>query len=543
VTRRATRSVQVGDLAIGGDAPVRIQSMTTAAPEDLEGTIAECVRLAEAGCELTRITTPTKPDAARLGEIIPRLRALGVATPISADIHFVPTAAYEAARHAQKVRINPGNFADHRAGGAAEKGDPRTRIIEKFRPLLEIMKARGVALRIGVNHGSLAERILAEHGDTPEGMVASALEYVRLAEEENFRDVVISMKSSNPRVMVRANRRLVAALAAEGVPAPLHLGVTEAGEGEDGRIKSAIGIGALLADGIGETIRVSLAEPPEAEIPVARELVRIFASAHGGSGREEAAPLEAAASLVRRRSAACGSVGGAHPVRIAGEGEAPVDCEIPVEARIAELPLATVEASALAAGGTLPQTPILRLRINEPATALDAARRLAAEAGDRPIILAYEHAGDFSFELAAAVALGVPLLEGIGDAIELLPDRAGRIDAATRHRLAISILQNSLTRISRVQIIACPSCGRTLFDLPGVTREVKRRFADLKGVKIAVMGCIVNGPGEMADADFGLVGGAAGRVNLYRGQTCVERSLPIEEAYDRLRQLIEREDA
>lgn len=537
--RRASRPVRVGGVVVGGDAPIRLQSMTTAAPQDVEGTVAECERLAAVGCEIARISTPKVPDAALLKVVKERLAAKGIETPIVADIHFVPAAAMEAAKWADKVRINPGNFADHKAGQTFDFTDAMyakeiERIREKVTPLYRLCKERGISVRIGTNHGSLSDRIMCRYGDTPEGMVESAMEYLRIARELDFHDIILSMKASNPRVMVQAYRLLVLAMDAEGMDYPLHLGVTEAGEGEDGRIKSAVGIGALLADGIGDTIRVSLAEPPEDEIPVCRDLVSLFRF----DGTECAAikPL-----TPRRTTVAFGIVGGANPVRIAGDYEAGASAEIPCELDPASLgSLVTVEQVADWTPEGLPAAPIYRLLIHDPASAVHFIRRVVAAVGDKPIVLSYRPSGSAPVELAVAVALGVPLIEGHGDAVEVLADAEGRLTPAERHNLAISVLQNSLTRISRVSIIACPSCGRTLFDLPEVTQIVKKHFSHLKGVKIAVMGCIVNGPGEMADADFGFVGGAPGKINLYKGYECVEKGIPIQEAYGAMRELIKR---
>jgi (E)-4-hydroxy-3-methylbut-2-enyl-diphosphate synthase len=535
-----TREVSVGGVGVGGTNPVRLQSMTTAAPQDIDGTVAECVRLHAAGCEITRISTPKVPDAAVLRTVKDRLAAEGIPTPLVADIHFVPAAAMEAAKHADKVRINPGNFADHKAGQSFDYSDEAYdaeigRIREKVTPLIKTMKERDIAMRIGTNHGSLSDRIMCRYGDTPQGMVESALEYVRICEENDYRNIILSMKASNPRIMIEAYRQLVMAMDKEGMSYPLHLGVTEAGEGEDGRIKSAVGIGTLLADGIGDTIRVSLAEPPEDEIPVARELAALFANA--GNGYDTTLrPL-----TPRRTTSTEGLIGGRNPVRIFGAYESPSGFEIPCEVRPNEVEgLVTIEQSARWTAGDLKPGRVYRLLLHDPATAVHFVRRVIPAIGDAPVILAYRYSVAASPEVAAAVAIGGPLIEGCGDAIEILEDEARPLPVRQRHNLAISVLQNSLTRISRVDIIACPSCGRTLFDLPEVTQLVKKRFSHLKGVKIAVMGCIVNGPGEMADADFGFVGGAPGKINLYKGYDCVEKGIPIKEAYDRMVDLIKR---
>lgn len=531
MNRRATREVRVGSVGVGGSNPIRLQSMTTAPPQDVDGTVAECIRLHEAGCEISRISTPKVPDAALLGEVKNRLRAAGIPTPIVADIHFVPAAAMEAAKHADKVRINPGNYADHKAGQTFDFSDEAynaeiDRIRAKVTPLFEALKSRGTAIRIGTNHGSLSDRIMCRYGDTPEGMVESALEYVRIAREMDYHEIILSMKASNPRVMVQAYRLLAAAMEKEGMDYPFHLGVTEAGEGEDGRIRSAVGIGALLADGIGDTIRVSLAEPPEAEIPVAREIANIFKSQIANTQYQIPNPL-----TPRRTTDAFGVLGGSNPVRICGDYVANVKFEIPVELPSNGFIDLYQDEQWVARGAG-----IYRAIITDPATSIHFIRRVISQIGSSPLVLSYKHTVAASPEIAAAIALGAPLIEGYGDAIEI--QSAPNLDNDARHNLAIAVLQNSLTRISRVEIIACPSCGRTLFDLPEVTQIVKKQFSHLKGVKIAVMGCIVNGPGEMADADFGFVGGAPGKINLYKGYDCIEKGIPIKEAYERMAGLI-----
>ncbi|RMH54733.1 MAG: 4-hydroxy-3-methylbut-2-en-1-yl diphosphate synthase [Candidatus Hydrogenedentota bacterium] len=545
MNRRPTREVRVGRIGLGGKNPVRIQSMTTAAPEDVEGTVEECLRLAAAGCELTRISTPKTLDAARLEQVRTRLRERSIGTPLVADIHYLPAAALRAAETADKVRINPGNFADARFGREVVYSEEMyaaelRRIEKKARPLFEELKKRRKPLRIGANHGSLSKRILCRYGDTPKGMVESAMEYLRIGEKLGYFDFVLSMKASNPRVMAQAYRLLRLEMEKEGMEYPLHVGVTEAGEGEDGRIRSAVGIGAVLAEGLGDTIRVSLAEPPENEIPVCREIIRVFEEAKGNG----AGPIRLLEP--RRKASAVENLGGSSPVRILGEyGKEEIgECEIPVE-------------GSIRAGGTwrdisdeeplpreLPPAEVYRARISDAGAALSFVREVVRRIGPAPLILSYDvdrRPEGVSPEVAAAIALGVPLIEGFGDGIEVRSSgNAGRIplSPSERHSLAIGVLQNSLTRISRVEIIACPSCGRTLFDLPEVTQIIKKRFSHLKGVRIAVMGCIVNGPGEMADADFGFVGGAPGKINLYRGRECVEKGVPIAEAYERMRDLI-----
>jgi len=527
------KSREVGSLGIGGSNPIRIQSMTTLPATDVEGSVEECRRLYNAGCELIRISTPRVADASALKNIKSRLLEEGIDLPISADIHFMPQAAMEAALHVEKVRINPGNFADSRSSEKVTDEEPEKalqRIRKKFSPLIDILKRRKTALRIGVNHGSLSERILSRFGNTPLGMVESAMEYLRIADELNFQDIVVSMKSSNPRVMVQSVRMLVNAMNKEGFDCPLHLGVTEAGEGEDGRIRSAVGIGALLADGVGDTIRVSLAEPPENEIPVARELVDIFE--YRDYEKKVCGEIKG-----KRKSREFKNIGGNNPVRIAGENVGAFGAEIPIEFSAdgdSEILTLRDDEPISVSKLNIAEYKAVRTILTKPDKSISFVRKVSSLILDLPLILTYEHKRRGDIELCSSVALGAPLIEGIGDAIEI----RGESSAEVRHELAISILQNSLTRISRAEIIACPSCGRTLFNLPEVVQEVKKRFSHLKNVKIAVMGCIVNGPGEMADADFGLVGGGKGTVNLYRDGKFVEGPMLIEKAYDRLESLI-----
>jgi (E)-4-hydroxy-3-methylbut-2-enyl-diphosphate synthase len=675
--RRRTHVVMVGDVGVGGDHPIRVQSMTTTLTQDVAATVAQTIRLVEAGCEIVRVTTPSTQDARALGEIKRRLRAQGIRVPLVADIHFNPAAALEAANYADKVRINPGNYADKKAFTVREYSDAEyaaelERIAERFRPLVRRCKQNGVAMRIGTNHGSLSDRIMNRYGDTPEGMVESALEFVRICEEEGYRDVIFSMKASNPKVMVQAYRLLVARLEAAGMTYPLHLGVTEAGGGEDGRIKSAIGIGALLEDGLGDTIRVSLTEEPEAEIPVALALARRYTPATGG--RATAEPpyplrLPAVAPLPDRRDPyhvaprpvaefMIGPVpfGGRRPARVVAElpdrpaaladvaaavrgwlmpvGQAGLRPDLVVTRLAGPDDLAALPALATAVGAgeaapglvvdvsAVPQLAAAAarsagaLRVRErvaPAdgeafrAALAAARQAllplwleveqpgepaalrelaarhaypavdrllarvaeAAAAGQRALVLGVVAADrsyriwahrlldsrlraaglDYPVHLATAVAglddaalldssigLGALLVDGIGQSVQI--DGTDGDGRARRLRLAFDILQGSGARATKTEFIACPSCGRTLFDLQTTTERIQKRMAHLVGVKIAVMGCVVNGLGELADADFGYMGSGVGKVNLYVGKECVARNLPAEEADERLVELI-----
>ena len=522
--RRKSREVQIGKVAVGGTQPIRVQSMTTTRTQDVESTLAQTIRLVEAGCEIVRITAPTTSDAKAIGEIKRRLRAIGLEVPLVADIHFSPAAAMEAAEHVEKVRVNPGNFADQKFFRVREYTDEDyaaeiTRIEERFAPLVLKCKSRGVAMRIGSNHGSLSDRIMNRHGDTPAGMVESALEFVRIARKHDYHDIVLSMKASNPKVMIQAYRLLVARMDEEGIdPYPLHLGVTEAGLGEDGRIKSAVGIGALLDDGLGDTVRVSLTEEPEAEVPVAQRLVapyndglRFARSLSDGDERLD--PYSYARRMAAAVDLAGLTVGG-------GETVAVLD---PAEEAISSTP----DLSQLATLEALPWYDAVR-----------AYRTLANAAGDRPLHLQVALDGDeLEVLLRASTILGSLLCDGLGDSVGLtapLPDD-------DRSRLLFGILQAAGVRITKTEFVSCPSCGRTLFDLQSTTERIASRTNHLKGVKIAIMGCVVNGPGEMADADFGYVGGSPGHVNLYVGKEVVEKGVPEAEADSRLVDLIRRQ--
>ncbi|MDQ3811449.1 MAG: (E)-4-hydroxy-3-methylbut-2-enyl-diphosphate synthase [Chloroflexota bacterium] len=515
--RRRTREVQIGSLAVGGAQPIRVQSMTTTRTQDVEGTLAQTLRLVEAGCEIVRITAPTVTDAQAIGEIKRRLRTLGVDVPLVADIHFSPAAALEAAEHVDKVRVNPGNFADQKLFRVREYTDgdyaaELRRIEERFTPLVLKCQARGVAMRIGANHGSLSDRIMNRYGDTPAGMVESALEFVRIARKHDYHDIVLSMKASNPKIMIQAYRLLVARMDEEGLdPYPLHLGVTEAGLGEDGRVKSAVGIGALLDDGLGDTVRVSLTEEPEAEVPVAQRLVAPYnlglpAARPAEPVHEWLDPYSYSRRLTRGADVGGLVVGGGNTVAVLE----PAEVESPNLSRLA--------------------------RVDAPwYDAVRAYRRLAAEAGDAPLHLRLEVQGDdLEVLLRTSTVFGSLLCDGLGDSVGLSSGQS----AEDRSRLLLNILQATGVRITKTEFVSCPSCGRTLFDLQSTTERIAARTRHLAGVKIAVMGCVVNGPGEMADADFGYVGGSPGRVNLYVGRDVVEKGVPEAEADERLIQLI-----
>jgi len=637
--RRSTREVRVGGVGIGGSNPIRIQSMTNTNTCDALATAAQIEALARAGCEIVRVATPSVRDAEALGAIRGELARRGVAVPLVADVHFVPRAAMIAAEHVEKVRINPGNYADKKRFEVFEYSEARyreelERAAERFRPLVRRCKELGRAIRIGTNHGSLSDRIMNRYGDTPLGMVASAIEFLAVCEDEGFLDLVFSMKASSPQVTIHAYRLLAARLEerAPGEPSyPIHLGVTEAGDADEGRVKSAIGIGALLEDGIGDTIRVSLTEDPVKEVPVARALARRY-----DERRAKAFPaVDPGAAFAadpcryaRRSTGPVGSVGGENAVRVevdlgpvaedvreAARGIADslrrlgdLECEglLVDAADAAEAKRATAFAEQLSEAGVgvplairVPPALVAEVdgaaarvvvRIEAPLApdqigeigrvrcplewsfhltggllleALDQAiasgcegrlasveselpvhgarllaARLRARSAERvPIVL--RHRADPSLDgeaalLRAAADLGAPLCDGIGDLVSL-----GGFGSLERNvYLAYRILQGARLRTSWTEFISCPSCGRTLFDLEKTTARVKERTAHLAGLKIAVMGCIVNGPGEMADADFGYVGSGPGKVNLYAGRECVIRNVAEDEAPDRLVDLI-----
>ncbi len=653
--RRRTREVRVGGVGVGGDNPIRIQSMTTSDTKDVAATVEEATALAGAGCEIIRVTAPNVTAARCLREIRSELDRRGILNPLVADIHFLPAAAMEAVEHVEKVRINPGNYADRKKFAVREYSDSQyneelERLYEAFSPIVRRCRELGRSMRIGTNHGSLSDRILNRYGDTPLGMVESALEFLRIAESHGFRDIILSMKASNPKVMIQAYRLLVHRMERENMHYPLHLGVTEAGDGEDGRIKSAIGIGSLLADGLGDTIRVSLTEDAVHEIPVARAIAdraeKLWKDAPPPPERratDSIDPFE-----FRRRRIAPVSLGPSCPVasdrpprvvaRLPHAIESPAAFARSVEAAreaLGETPLEGVECPRIeddAAAGALARLPpalegrisalvvplspkvdpasleavvppenlaiLLRRRfrgaeretlgrfldicarrgfllaaeippadfpaleeplrkaprdrlvftLSEPVEGCHAvgSYRYLAEALrtcglDSPVWIRNTRemgaAGDETFLgrlLDASVLTGTLLCDGIGDLVSVETED----DLVRSTRLAYNILQGAGARISRTEFIACPSCGRTLFNLQETTRRIREKTGHLKGVRIAVMGCIVNGPGEMADADFGYVGGAPGRVNLYVGRDCVRYHVPEDEADERLIELI-----
>ena len=561
--RRRSRAVKVGKVVLGGDNPVRVQSMITCDTMDTQACIRESFDLAAAGSEIVRITAPTVKEARNLEAIRDGLQAGGCHVPLVADIHFKPDAALESAKWVDKVRVNPGNYADSKKFVVREYSDEQYvaeigRIREKFAPLVELCRARGVALRIGTNHGSLSDRIMNRYGDTPLGMVESALEFARIARELDYHDFVFYMKASNPKVMIAAYRLLVARLAAEGPDwnYPIHLGVTEAGDGEDGRIKSAVGIGSLLADGIGDTIRVSLTEDSVHEIPVARDLVALLAGkGEGWGGAADFSPDPF--SYTRRASEKLTiqgvALGGeevprvvvtrkhydavAHKLSVLGDFQPELVYE--------DLPVVEIDprdGQAVAALKARAEACLVTVKDGLDLTVIAAFRLLAGKMGARHPILLKDSLdprpdGQTPFLgtlLGASARLGSLLCDGIGDAVLLRTEEA----AGQTLRLSYNILQAAGARIFKTDYVACPSCGRTLFNLQETTARIKVATEHLKGVKIAIMGCIVNGPGEMADADFGYVGGAPGKVNLYVGKQAVKFNIPEAEAVERLVDLI-----
>ncbi len=601
--RRVTREVMVGGVGIGGANPIRVQSMITCDTMDTAASIQQTIELAEVGCEIVRITAPTVKDSANLQHIVRGLRERGCDVPIVADIHFKPDAALEAAKWVDKVRINPGNYADSKKFKIIEYTDEQyaaeiERIRERFTPLVLLCKERGIAIRIGTNHGSLSDRILNRYGDTPLGMVESALEFARIARDHDYHAFVFSMKSSNPKVMINAYRLLVARLQQEGPDwnYPIHLGVTEAGEGEDARIKSAIGIGSLLADGIGDTIRVSLTEDSIHEIPGAQALAAIVpAMSQKGPGSSIAGAISYDPFSYSRRASTTAhlpglngavAVGGEELVRVVVRQESfdkiahkvermgdykpeiifeeasvveidPRDDQAVAEINAEAIPrlitvsdgtgLPVIAAFRLLAARVAPHHPILLKDELRRHSERSGAERNGAEESrgatpqltprDPSASLGMTAGGDGDFLrnlLTASTNIGSLLCDGIGDAILVQGEEA----PGQALRLSYNILQAARSRIFKTDYVACPSCGRTLFNLQSTTARIKEATLHLKGVTIAVMGCIVNGPGEMADADFGYVGGAPGKINLYVGKTAVKFNIPEAEAVDRLQDLI-----
>lgn len=614
-TRILTKEVQIGKLLLGGKNPIRVQSMTTTDTMDTSGSVEQSIRMIEAGCELVRLTAPSKNEAENLKNIKEELVKRGFDAPLVADIHFTPNAAEIAAKIVEKVRVNPGNYADKKKFEEIEFTDESyqaelKRIEEKFTPLVLLCKENGTAMRIGTNHGSLSDRILSRYGDTPEGMVESALEFIRICEKHAYDQLVISMKASNTLVMVQAYRLLMAKMIERGTIYPLHLGVTEAGDGEDGRIKSAVGIGALLEDGLGDTIRVSLTEAPEAEIPVAQKLAAKYSHYDAFAFEKPKALLNYNPfSYQRRNSHAIHNIGSKNvPVVLADLsniedikpahffgfgyqysvpldkwniqdqaadyvyiGSQHLDFEVPgtlgiivdyafwkahyaekqgfypliLEEQLSEITSGQACFLPLEAEQQIPDAlsklPNVCIILNtEFDNKTQLYRRFFLEMQQKemqhPVILSYQYQTNEQelFQLYAGADAGAVLIDGFGDGIWL----NAQVGAQAINSTAFGILQATRTRISKTEYISCPSCGRTLFDLQETTAKIRQRTSHLKGIKIGIMGCIVNGPGEMADADYGYVGTGPGKINLYKEKEIVRRNINESEAVEALVDLI-----
>jgi len=625
-SRYKTREVFIGDIPLGANNPIRIQSMTTTDTMNTIATVEQSIRMIKAGCEYVRITAPSINEAENLRNIKNELRKRGYKTPLIADIHFTPNAAELAARIVEKVRVNPGNYADRKKFQVIEYTDAGynselDRISEKFSPLVKICKEYGTAMRIGTNHGSLSDRIMSHYGDTPHGMVESALEFLRICEDLNYYNIVLSMKSSNPQVMIQAYRLLIQRMEFENMNYPLHLGVTEAGDGEDGRIKSALGIGALLEDGIGDTIRVSLTEEPEYEVPVAISLVQRY------KGREQHSPIISIDELPkdpysyqRRETFEMAGIGGVTvPIVISDFSEEKnINYKDLVQVgytydHVTDKWNMTDQASDLIFIGNNDLTfePPIALKViynyekwsslkdktkgfpyfssvdqyksarnksfvlnlvemNQRSAFSDQLSEIANDqivvlvlttdnlhgmAEQRrvffelilrdiknPVIIkrSYGKIGQDNFRLYASTDFGSQLIDGFGDGVWLTGKNLSNnnFEKGFINRTCFGILQAARTRISKTEYIACPSCGRTLFDLVEVTNRIRKRTEHLKGVKIAIMGCIVNGPGEMADADFGYVGSGPNKITLYQGKEIVRRNVNSDNAVDELIEII-----
>lgn len=546
--RRHSSTVQIGNVPLGGDNPIRIQSMTSTSTLDTDASVAQCRRIFDAGADYVRLTAQGVREAHNIGEIRAALHAAGYTKPLVADIHFNPKAAFEAAATTDKVRINPGNFVDAaRTFKKLEYTDEEYAAeLEKIRravvPFLAICREHHTAVRLGVNHGSLSDRIMSRYGDTPAGMVESAMEYLRIFREENFNNVAISIKASNTVIMVETVRRLVAEMDREDMHYPLHLGVTEAGDGEDGRIKSAVGIGTLLAEGIGDTVRVSLSEEPELEIPVARKLVDYI------TAREGHAPISGCFAKAynriapeRRPTNAVGSIGGQN-VPVVATALSPADVAAIAtkpDFFLSDVNWKAVDASDKSKGFSNDDVLLLTSHHANPVGEIEAfIHRLWDNGCKAPVVvrMSYDDANEEDVQVKAGADFGALLLNGLIDGIVLdAPNLPNNADAVA---YSFGILQAARRRTTKTEYISCPSCGRTLYDLQHAVKEIKAATSHLKGLKIGIMGCIVNGPGEMADADYGYVGAAVGKVSLYKGKECVERNVPQDVALTHLIDLI-----
>lgn len=625
-SRRKSLEVKIGNIPLGGNHPIRIQSMTTIDTMDTMGSVEQSIRMIEAGCEYVRITAPNIKEAENLANIKKELKSRGFDVPLIADIHFTPNAAEVAARIVEKVRVNPGNYVDKKKFQQIEYSDQDykeeiERIRDRFTPLVRICKEYGTAMRIGTNHGSLSDRIMSRYGDTPLGMVESALEFLRICEDEHYQNVILSMKASNTQVMVQAYRLLVAKLNEEGLkPYPLHLGVTEAGEAEDGRIKSAVGIGALLEDGLGDTIRVSLTEDPEFELPVAKQLVDRYRNraTHQTIKSIDKCSLNPF-SYQRRNTEKVDVIGGTNVPRVVIDvsdvpiekyedlsaighvynvsldkfnmtdqgadyiysGSKTIPFMLPnglkeiidyeawksLDETTSRFPLIayddlekipkfhsklnfiSIDASNLTVDKLLKnhEKPMVLLLGTENEHGLAEQRRFFIELEKNdikaPIIIhrKYIDIDDEQLLLYASTDIGGLLIDGLGDGVMLSYGSKSNLELV--NRTSFGVLQAARTRITKTEYISCPSCGRTLFDLQETTAMIRAKTDHLKGVKIGIMGCIVNGPGEMADADFGYVGSGKGKITLYKGMNVVKRNVPSADAVDELIGIIKNEGA
>lgn len=568
--RRISSVVKIGNLLLGGIQPIRVQSMANTDTNDIENSVAQCLRIVEAGGELVRFTAQGVREAENLKLIHDELLKKGCRVPLVADIHFNANAADVAAQHVEKVRINPGNYVGSiKPGDTSDYTDEEfeaeyQKVRARFIPFLNICKQHKTAIRIGVNHGSLSERMMNRFGDTSLGMVESCMEFLRICHEENFADVVISMKTSNTVMMVQTVRLLVDEMEKKGMYYPLHLGVTEAGDGEDGRIKSAVGIGALLADGIGDTIRVSLSEEPEAEIPVAKSLVSYI------SERENHKPIVAAEHILfnryeysKRKTHSVGNIGDENvPVvftRIDGNYQTPPDiilsnlkkpiysvAEIDLllhdNSEIKFLKMSFQELTPKLLGLLIESRNIVVLLTTNHSNGVGEQRAFfhtLLNAGCTvPVVLCRKYSENDlqQLQIKAAADLGVLFIDGFGDGIFI--ENEGTISVEELNSVSFGILQASRVRVTKTEYISCPGCGRTMFNLQTVIAQIKARTSHLKGLKIGIMGCIVNGPGEMADADYGYVGAGRGKVSLYKKKECIERNIPEDEAVEKLVELI-----
>ncbi len=540
--RRATSEVTIGNICLGGNNPVRVQSMASTPTIDTDASVAQARRIIDAGAELLRFTAQGVREAANLAQIREALHKTGLTTPLVADIHFNPRAAFEAAKHVEKVRINPGNFVDPgRTFRKIEFTDQEyalelQRIDEALTPFLQLCKENNTAIRIGVNHGSLSDRIMSRYGDTPAGMTESAMEFLRVCRKRDFNNVVISIKASNVTLMVETVRRLVAAMDAEDMHFPLHLGVTEAGDGEDGRIKSAVGIGTLLAEGIGDTIRVSLSEEPEYELPVARAITN-YISQRGKAGPIPGDLMPGYNPICPKRTSTD------TPIVVGSDCNAEYDENFIPDMftdRNADKLQRINAADILNNSAEIKADAIILLEsesLNPSGEMLAAFHKLGTLGLTNKIVITrrYNNLDAEEAALRAAIDCGAVLMAGFGNGLLIEGDALTPSRAA---RTAFAILQSARLRISHTEYISCPGCGRTLFDLQSTLAAVKAATSQLKGLKIGVMGCIVNGPGEMADADYGYVGAGVGRVSLYRGKECIEKNIPSEEAVKHLIDLI-----